>query len=274
MELNQKIVSSIAEALGMKAEDITAKLISEKEEDFKLPEGEFFTTDQLSKRDSSKYSEGKDAGEEMLIKGFKKKYGYEIEGKDADTFFSHHDSQLKNKYSKDNSERVKELELDLAKANEVNGKEIQTLTEQLEGLKSQNTLQGFNNKFYNKIPETTIPKEDVVDIYWLRHKLKKNESGEMYIEKDGTPLKDPKTQSYLDPVDIFSEFAETYKVKTTGRGGDNEQGANPKFSLKSTPQEFQDAWVKKNPDKSTTSSEYDKDYSEYRQAQKKAATAA
>lgn len=273
MELNQKVISSIANVLGMKAEDITAQIVSTEGEDITLPELEYFTTDQLSKRDSSKYSEGKEAGEEMLIKGFKKKYSYDIEGKDADAFFSHHDNQLKSKYSKDNSERVKELEADLAKSNEFSGKEIEVLKSELDGLKSQNTLQSFNNKFYSKIPDTTIPKEDVVDIYWLRHKLKQNESGETYLEKDGVPLKDQKTQGYLDPVDVFTDFAEAYKTKTPGRGGDNEPGKGSSYSVKTTPEEFQDKWVKDNPNKSTSSSDYDNDYTAFRKAQKEATSA-
>lgn len=271
MALSQETISSIAGLLGMTAEDITAKITSEDEVTLEIPKGQLFSDDELSKRDSSKYKEGKDAGTEMLVKDLKKQYGYEVEGKDVNSFLAYHDSQLKEKYSKGSSDRVKELENDIEKMKAANATEVETLSATLANLKTQSKRQALRNELLTVMPsETTIAKDDVLTLFLSKHEVKEDESGNTYLSSNGQALKDEKTASYLAVKDVFNEFVNPYKKTPTGRGGGNETGGKSSVYTSKDPSSFQDEWSKKNPDKSTAGSDYEKDYAEWRKEQQAA----
>lgn len=272
MALSKETIASIAELLGITAEDITAKINSEDEKTLEIPKGQIFTEEELTKRDSSKYNEGKDAGPEMLVKELKKEYGYEVEGKDIKSFLTHHDSQLKEKYSKGSTERVKELEGDIEKMKSSNQMELQTLQSKLETVEAKSKRQTLKNELLSIMPnETTIAKEDVLTLFLSKHEVKEDENGATYLSTNGQPLKDEKTASYLEVKSVFNEFVNPYKKTPTGRGGGNENGGGKGTSSAKTPTEFQDEWVRNNPDKSTTTEEFSQDYAAWRKEQQTAA---
>lgn len=269
MALSKETISSIAGLLGTTAEDITAKITSEDEVTLEIPKGQIFTDDELSRRDSSKYKEGKDAGTEMLVKDLKKKYGYEIEGKDAEAFLSHHENQLKDKYSKGSTDRVKELESDIEKMKKANQSELEAVQNQLSTYKQKSKMQAVKNDLLSVMPsETTIAKDDVLTLFLSKHEIKEDEQGQTYLTANGQPLKDEKTASYIGIQDVFNEFVSPYKKAPSGRGRGNENGGGNSVYTAKDPQAFQDEWQKKNPDKSTAGQDYDKDYAEWRKNQK------
>ncbi|MCG9970998.1 hypothetical protein [Christiangramia crocea] len=225
MALSKDTLEWIAELSGVKVEDITAKISSEEEESIEKPQGEFYSEEELNNRDSNKYDEAKKAFEEMKVKELRKKLELDFEGKTFDNLFKHHEEKLKNKYQKDSSERVKELEADLAKVNQANEETVTNLTSELQSLKQQNKINGIKADLLGIMPaETSIPKEDVLTLFLSKHQVKENENGQTFIESNGQPLKDPKTQSYLDYKNVFEDFSENYKLKTPGRGEGNQNG--------------------------------------------------
>lgn len=264
MALNKETIGWIAELTGLKAEDITAKISSENEESIEKPQGEFFNEDELSKRDSSKYKEGKEAGSEMLVKDLKKKYGYEFDGKDVDSFMSHHDGQLKTKYSKDSNARVEELEKDLKTQKETYENEIDGYKNQLSDLNGKYRGESIKNTLLSIMPKnTTIKPEAIVTLFKNDYQIE-DEEGKMVVKQNGQTLKDSKTASPLDVKDVFREYVikEGFAKGDQGRGGGNDFG-DKGYSSK-TPQDFQNEWVEKNPDKAVNSPEYHKDYAQWR----------
>jgi hypothetical protein len=270
MALNKETLDWIAELSGVKAEDITAKINSDKEESIAKPQGEFFSEEDLKKRDSSKYNEGKDAGSEMLVKDLKKKYGYEFDGKDADSFMSHHDSELKKKYSKDSNARVEELEKDLKKQKETFESEINGYKSQLDDLSGKYRGETVRNTLLSIMPKnTTIKPDAIVTLFKSDYEIAEEE-GQMVVKRNGEVLKDSKTASPLAVKDVFNEYVvrEGFAKGDQGRGGGNEFG--DKGYTSKTPGDFQNEWQQKNPDKTPNSPEYQKDYQEWRKASQSA----
>lgn len=262
--LDKKTIEALAKALGKTAEDITAKITSDQEESLEIPEGSFFTEEQLTKRDNVKYSEGKVAGSEMLVKDLKKKYGYEIEGKDVDTFFEHHDEQLKGKYSKDSSQKLLDLEKDMKKMKETYESELQAERSRVGELKGKLNQQSITNKLLNIMPkDTTIKREAVITLFNSEYNTE-TEDGQTFVVRNGERIKDPKTAEPIPLETVFNDFvvSEGYVKAPSGRGGKDEFGKSSLVTAKD-PMEFTSKWQSKNPDKHTTSPEYKKDYQEW-----------
>ena len=271
MELNKQIISSIASVYGITAEDLTAKLTSEKQEELKLA-GQLFTDDEIKTRDSSKYNEGKQAQEEMLVKQAKKELGYEFEGKSFNQLLNYHEEQLKTKYSKNSNERVQELEKDINKLKDTYTQEIETYKGQIQDLSGKYKNQSAKNLLLSIMPKDTVLKPDaLITLFKSEYELDED-NGKVILKQNGEILKDPKTTSPLDVKNVFNDWLvkEKYISTTPGRGGDNEFGNNTFTGIK-TPDQFQTSWQKQNPDLETTSPKFQEDYAKWRETQKKSA---
>lgn len=270
--LKAEDITKLETALGIKAGDLTAKIASETEEALELPEGHFFNEEQLGKRDSGKYNEGKLAGEEIPTKKKKQELGYEYEGKTFEAFLEHHEGILKTKYSKGNNERVEELESDLKKQKETFEGEILTLTETNKTQLGKNRQQRVANQLLSIMPkETTIKKEAVLTLFNSEYSIDEEE-GKIVVSKGGEKLKDPKTTDPLELSVVFNEFIERegYAKAPSGRGGGNENGSGSGFKA-DTPEGFQEEWLKANPDSNLNSQKYTADYATHRKEQMKTA---
>lgn len=265
MELNKELISSIAGVFGITAEELTAKITSEKPEELKLA-GTLFTEDDLKKRDSGKYNEGKTAGTERLVKDLKQKHNYELDGvKDIDGFMAHHEEQLKAKYSKNSTERVSELEKDIAKLKTTYEDEIKTYKSQVDDLSGKYKEQDNKNYLLSIMPkETTLEAEDLITLFNAKHQLDVEE-GKRVVKINGEVAKDPKTVSPLDPKSIFNDWLvqKKYISATPGRGDGNDFGKQGLNGVKSIT-EFQKQWQKENPDMSLNVPKYHKDYAKWR----------
>ena len=271
MELNKDLISNIASAFGVTAEEFTAKITSEKQEELKLA-GQLFTDDELQSRDSGKYNEGKEAQEEMLVKKAKKELGYEFEGKSFNQLLGHHEDQLKTKYSKNSDERVSELEKDIDNLKLTYTGEIDGYKNQLSDLSGKYKNQSTKNTLLSLMPkDTIISPEALVTLFKSRYDLDE-ENGSILVKQNGEVLKDPKTTDPLKIDSVFNDWLvkEKYIATTGGRGGGNEFGDNGFTGIK-TPDQFQNSWSKQNPDSSTTSNKYQEDYAKWRETQKKTA---
>lgn len=267
--LKSETISKLASVLKISAEDLQAKLSSEKEEDITLPSGEFFSDEELKTRDKSKYIEGKDAGREMFIKDIKKDLGYEIDSKDINDILSHHETQLKTKYGKEPNERVKELESDLEKVKKAHESELEQFKSQNETLLSKVKQQKVKNNLLSLMPkETTISSNAIITLFNSEYSILEEDNNE-FIVKNGEKLKNPKTAEPLKLENVFNDWLlqEKYIKTAPGRGGDNEFGKSG-FNGVNSISEFQKQWQKKNPDVSLNDPQYSKDYAEWRTTNK------
>lgn len=267
--LKSEIIEKLAGVLKIKAEELQAKITSEKEEDITLPGGEFFTEDELKKRDSSKYIEGKDAGREMFIKDIKKDLGYDIDTKDINDILKHHESQIKTKYAKEPTDRIKELESDIEKIKSVHENEINQFKNQNETLLSQVKKQKVKNSLLSIMPkETTISSTAIITLFNSEHTIETEDEKE-YVVKNGEKLKNPKTAEPLKLTDVFNDWIvkENYIKNGNGRGGDHEFGNKGLNGIKSIG-DFQKHWQKENPDISFNDPKYSSDYTKWRKENK------
>ncbi|MEL4307424.1 hypothetical protein [Joostella sp. CR20] len=262
----------LSKLLGIDQKNLLEILKSDEEKSLLIPEGELFTEDQLTKRDGSKYNEGKEAGVEMLVKELKKEHSYDFEGKDVKAFLNHHNEQLKTKYSKGNNEKVIELEADLKKQKEAFEKELGALKTEKENLTTTLRTQKVRNQLLGIMPkETTIKSDAIITLFNSEHQIIE-EDGKVFVTKNGQKLKDDKTQEPLTIDSVFTEYVakEGFAKGVSGRGGGNEPGGSNPYAGIKTPQDFQEKWKKENPNASVTSSKYDEDYQAFRQSQKEA----
>lgn len=273
MELNKELISSIASVFGLTAEEMTAKITSDKPEELKLA-GTLFTEDDLKKRDSGKYNEGKTAGTERLVKDLKQKHNYELDGvKDIDGFLTYHEEQLKTKYSKNSTERVTELEKDISKLKTTYEDEIKTYKSQVDDLSGKYKEQDNKNYLLSIMPKDTILKpEALITLFKSEYQLD-IEEGKRVIKQNGEVVKDPKTVSPIEPSNIFNDWLvkEKYISAAPGRGGDNEFGKGSFNGVKSI-SKFQEQWQKENDSDTLNTPKYEADYAKWR-AENKEVTA-
>lgn len=262
--ITRETADSIAAILKVKPEDFWAKLSSEKDEAVELPTLKTFTDTEFNTRieneRSTAYSDGKTAGVEMEIKELKRKLGYDFEGKSVDKFMEHHDEQLKSKYSKDSSERVRELETDIQKLNETHSAQITTLQGQLTSLQADAQRHSITNQLLGIMPaETTIAKDDVITLFNSKHQVEVQD-GKLVVKQNGAVIKDETTASPKELKDVFNSFIETsgFVKKSPGRGGGNEAGGSTAKTLT----QFNENWIKQG--KSLATAEYQQAYSKFR----------
>lgn len=267
MELNKELISNIASVFGITAEDLTAKITSDKPEELKLA-GQLFTEEELKSRDSGKYNEGKQAQEEMLVKQAKKDLGYDFEGKSFNHLLTYHEEQLKTKYSKNSNERVTELEKDINKLKDAYTNEIDGYKSQINELSGKYKSQSTKNYLLSLMPKDTVLKpEALITLFKSEFELDED-NGSVVVKKNGEVLKNDKTTSPLDPKGVFNDWLVKEKYITTpqGRGGENEFG-NKGFKGNSI-SEFQKQWQKENPDASLNTPKYSEDYAKWRHENK------
>lgn len=265
-------IQALAKMVKLDPQDFEEKLKSEQEEEIALPELKVFTAEEFETRlkneKTSSYTEGKDAGREMWVKERKKELNYDFEGNDPDKLLEFHTNKLKDSVGKPD-ERAKELEADIAKMNQAHQEMLKAKDAELNQFKTQFNSQLISNKLMSIAPkDTTIPVNDVITLFNANYQTEVAEDGRVLVKKNGETLKDPTTASELPLESVFTEFvtSRNYVKKQAGRGGDNEfgsTGVQPKSIA-----EFKESWTKKNPDKSATSSDYTKDYMEWRKENK------
>jgi hypothetical protein len=262
-------IHKLAKLLKVDASDLEAKINSEGEEEFTLPELQVFTNDELSTRlkneKSTSYNEGKDAGVEMLVKDKKKELGYEFEGRTLDAFLDFHNVKLKEGSAEPDA-RVKELENDIKKLNSTHAEALTASGNQLNDYRGKYQNSVITNQLLQLVPkDTTIEKADIITLFKANFQTEIDENGKIQVKQNGETIKDPTTASPVDLKDIFSTFVteRKYVSATPGRGGDHEYGGGggPK-----TIAGFNENWEKSG--KSMMGSDYDTAYTKFREENK------
>lgn len=268
--LKKETINAFAKFAGVEPSDLMAKIKSEGEEDITLQKVNVFTDTQLDQRiqneKTTSYNEGKTAGVEMEVKAKKKALGYEFEGKDLDSLFTHHTTKVKEGFEKPDK-KVAELEADILKLNKAHGIEIESLTNEKLGFEKKFNSSVINNELLSIIPEgTSLAKTDLMTLFNANYQVEKEE-GKTIVKQNGVTLKDEKTASPLSLKDVLMNWGTEKKYITgqSGRGGGNEPGAG---SSTNSISKFQENWMKQNPGKSVNDQQYQEDYGNWRKDNK------
>jgi hypothetical protein len=229
MEKNQ-IVAAIAATIGVDESLLTKALTTDEKVEVEIPKGIFIPEAEReafeTRLKKSAYTEGKQAGTEMLIKEWKEKEGIEVEGKTMDVFVS----ALKGKVAADikvpTDEKVNRLTADLdtlrkTYSTEVAEKEsiIKALQGNLKNTKIDATLRAF-------VPEglQTLKPEQFLHVAKLEYGFDIDETGSL-VAKKGDQIVTDKLQKPRSVGDILTEYAATQGwIKKDGRAGGNEPG--------------------------------------------------
>jgi ribosomal protein L11 len=230
--ISKETISKIAGVLKVDVSDFEAKLKSEKEETLEVPV--LITEDEKKIFGDNRFNEGKKAASEILVKDLKVKHGLDFEGKSVDALLDHFAEKKIAEAKVAPDEQVKALK-----------GEKKTLQDQIAALagEKESIQKTYNDKLFqvemksqvlSSIPENTIiPREDLVDLFFNRHRVTK-ENDSTIIYKGDQKLQD----NVLNPVplkDAVKQFSESYIKKDGMGGGDGGGGGSavPKFKTAS-----------------------------------------
>lgn len=224
----KETLKKIAEVLKVDVSVFEEKLKSDKEETLEVPA--IVTEDDKVAFGNNRFNEGKKAASEILVKDLKEQHKLEFEGKTVDKFLQAFSDKVIADAKIEPDKQVSALKA-----------EKKALQDQISGLTTERDTLTKNHaealfqvekkaEAFSYIPDnTSIPKQDIIDLYFGRHRVAK-EDGVPIIYKGSTKLVD----NVLNPIplkDSVLQFSEGYKKQAGMGGGDagGGGGAVPKF---------------------------------------------
>jgi hypothetical protein len=229
---NAETIKKLAEVLKLDVSDFTTKIKSDKEETLEVPT--LFTEEDKNAFGTNRFNDGKKAATEILVKDLKTKHNLDFEGKSIDTLLDKFSEKVIADANIAPDEKVKKYKVE---NEELKGKLQTTLTEK-ENIKKEYEGKlfhvGITNEVLNHIPKnTTIPANDIADLFMNRHRVTK-EDNSVVVYKGDQLLKD----GLLNPIplkDVVAQFSEAYINKNGMGGGDNSGGGTAgKFNTMSS----------------------------------------
>lgn len=246
--LKKESVEKIAKHLKLDVSALETALTSKEEVDVEIAELNVFTTDELTTRDANlnalKYKEGKEAGEEMIIKAIKKENGIEVDGKDPIKVIEAIKTKVLQDAKIEPSKKIDELNGVIATL-QSKVKEVETEKTNIESKMSQIKL---DSKLMSLIPDkldTPLTKDEVLGIIKSKYSFVE-EGGKMIVKEGETILRDPKLQTELTPGDVIPSYLKERKFlsdeqRRDGRGGGNDGGKGGVYTkLSEITKDFQD----------------------------------
>lgn len=225
------------------------------EKDFELPKDlQVFAKADLDTRDRAKYTEGKTAGQELLVKDIKKKKGIEGDSEDLDKVLEAVEKKAADAANANPDERLKEKDKEVEKYKNQATKNAEKLT-QLEAAKASSDLDSKLLRHFPKERNSTISDEEYLTLIKSRVKIEQKEGKEVVsidgkvMEKADTfepiPLSDALKGYFTDRKWIEEPAAGSGAGGAGGsgggRGGGNSGGAVPRFQKLSDVQKYADA---------------------------------
>lgn len=247
MAISKKTIESWGKLLGIDPNKIKSAMDDKSDVDLETPEVSVFSKADLATRDSSKYNEGKDAGEEMAVKAIKKDKGWTFEGKKVTDLVSHVEA------NSGTDETVKKLRENVTK-----------YEGEITALKTQMAESNLRGKVMESMKEYGgLSKHNLLAIAQSEGVSFKENNGVVEVYRNNTLLKDDKLQTPLS-VSQWSEnyFGSEKKMNVvnaavdpkSGRGGGNSGGSGGGKSYKLS--DIQKEWMDANNGKSINSYEF------------------
>jgi hypothetical protein len=218
MPISQATVESL-KVLGIDPEKLIEAVKSETETDVAIPEGEFYTSDQITARDEAKIGEGKKLGEregetkgkELAAKEMKKAFGVDVEGKDLSKLVEAVKTQL-SKGDDGLKEQVKILQ-----------RTIEEKESALAQEKANAEKAAFDASLLSELPSNRSNLlSDAEYLTVIKANLEFTPEG---VKKSGEILRDTKTANPIQRKDAITSFFQERKwvqeaqPQPTGRGG-------------------------------------------------------
>lgn len=215
--------------LGFDVEKLESAVKSEKEEAIEIPtlktSEEFdgmVSEDDKNTFGNNRFEEGKRAMSEIKAKELKEKFGIEVEGKNLDTVIDAYATKKATEAGKKPEEWEDEKKQLQSKIQDAETKLSEKETEFSQKLANIE----IRNQVLSMIPEeTTVPKQDLVDLFSLRYRVAQ-EDGRTVIYKGADKLKDSRLEP-LELKDVVASFIDEGKyVKSSGMGGGDGSGSS------------------------------------------------
>ena len=236
--LKKDTLMKIAGILKMDPATFEAAVSDAAEKDVEIPELLVFSKTELESRDknlkSTSYNEGKTAGEEILIKGAKEKFGLDFEGKSSDNLFEAYSKKVLADAKIEPSKALGEKDSIIAK---LQGN-ITALEAEKTALAGQMDALGTTTRLHALIPtegrKVKMSNDEIVGIMGINGITFKTENGAVVPYQNGQVMRDDKTQNVMEAGSVITNFMKAKEwlgeadQNRTGRGGGNSTpGGNP-----------------------------------------------
>ena len=256
--------------LGIPIEDLIKAITNSAETDITIPEGEFFTPEQLTEMKGNLQKEYEKQGEakglQILQKEVAKRMGLEVKSDRIGDFVD----ALKGEIGKTGDEKVKMLQEQvdlLTKDKEAFTAQIAEKESQYAQLQRSVTIKGMFPENKSKL----LTDDEYLGIINSTYKFEEVD-GKMIVKKGEEILKDPKTHSPIAPKEAISQlFTERQWVETGGgqngnnnnsggRGGQNSNSGGGKPLTKTA---FNEQYQNKYPGEALAGAKYFDEFSQF-----------
>lgn len=225
---HQQLISKL---LNIDYKTLEAAIKAETETEVTLPDGQLFTPTELESRDKATkavgYKEGKEAGEEIVIKTIREKHGLEFEGKDAEKMADAFKAKVLADAKIEPAKALQEKDAIISKLQS----SVQTLeSEKTEAVKKTNGIL-LRTEALKAVPAVNgLKPEQVLTLMETDgYSYEKAEDGSVVWKKGGNVLRNDKDQTELKGEDVVGGFIanngwnvdEQKQEQRNGRGGGN-----------------------------------------------------
>jgi hypothetical protein len=223
MALSKELKASLAALVGKTVEEFETALTTEEEVSFEVPK--YHTQKDLDTYGTNRFNEGKTAASEIMVKDLRAAHPeIDYSGKKIDEFLKKYKDKVLVDADLKPDDRVVKLNKDLELLQKKYETDLGVKEQEIGNLKKHTFKLNTSHKVLALIPEkTVIPREDIVDLFNLRHEVREEE-GKIVVYKDGQVLKN-ELQSPLELKNVVGTFLDSNKyVAKGGLGGVDDPG--------------------------------------------------
>jgi hypothetical protein len=226
MALKKEAIEKIAKLTKIKTADLEAALKDEKEVDVTIPEDiTTFTNDELESRDQAQKKLGEKDGREIGIKEVKKAAGLPEEAPSKDPVKVA--QAIIDKATTDAKVKPDEKVTQLTEQVNLLQKQLGEKDNEVTQHKTAAQQEALNRKILTAFPKeraSHLNEDEYLTLLKGQYQFKEVD-GAIIVEKDGKPLRDPKTTNPLPLTDaVKSIFTERKWVEEGGAGGAGGRG--------------------------------------------------
>lgn len=247
MALSKSVIAKLKK-FNINVDELIAAVTASDEVDITIPDGTFFTDEQLVIRDGKKYNEGKEVGEEQAVYEIKKAKGLEFTGRKVEGLVKHLTER-----PKEETEIITKLQSN-----------IKAIEAEKERLQSEFGSYKVRSSVKSVIPQLNngLTAEETLSVLEANGFSFAEKNGKVIALKNGQPVADAKSLAELDAKDVITSFLSEKKwvgepvVEKTGRGGTTNaaRGASGAFT---NIKDFEANWKESKPGVSMNGAEYE-----------------
>lgn len=228
--IKKDVVTLIEQTLHLEAGTLQGALDNKEEVEITIPEivslkkADFET--RLKNEKDAEYKKGKIAGEEMLIKDAREKFGLSFEGKSMDNFVEAFQKKILDDAKITPDEKIKEKDKTIKQLRDNIARiesDKQLLASQFEMEKKTISI---NNAIFSAIPDKAVTdkfgRTDILALFNANGYAVDIEEGKHIVKKNGEVIKDATTLVPLDLNKVVSDFVTSKGLLQTSGGGRGE----------------------------------------------------